>query len=587
MKAANILPRRLRVAVAVAGMVLVALGLPGKLASTAQATPSTPPNIVVITVDDLDAGAFYAATHVPVRPCPSCASSLFMPNTVSFLQKGGITFTNAFVSDALCCPSRASFLTGMYAHNHGVHHEQCLEFEYKDGMPSHGPGMESENNIAKWLKTDLNHSYYTGFMGKYLNGYGSSATGNSDCHGANYVPQDTWDWWDGLNTDGTGGDPQEMWDYWVKENSSAPVQYPCTGTPCDPANYQTTVLTGKAHDFITSNFPVSGKQSFFLWLTPTAPHLEDAQGQVKHCDYNAPFGPAYTIRTISPYDNWAEASYNATSLTTVWPTNPSTPISYNHPITNGPSFLNSIASLDGKFTCMQDLYRDQLESLKPIDNMLGSIGADLASTGVLNNTVIIFTSDNGFFHGEHRLQNKVLPYEESIRVPLVIWAGSGVVSPPPDYSTDDHVVLNTDFAPTLAELSTQCAQGVNCHNWDGRSLVPFIKRTFAGGTWRKQFLLEHYAGGGGDEDVGLTVPQYFGVRTTSEGGTLANDMYTEYANGDNEYYTSLADQTLGRYEDQNFYVIGCCTSLHTLVTDLRGCGFGAQATKPCADAEKE
>ena len=565
-----------------------ALGLPPGSIAPAQATP--PPNIIVITVDDLDAGTLYAATHVSVLPCPGCNPTIFMPNMANFLQKYGMTFANSFVSDSLCCPSRASLLTGMYAHNHGVHHERCLEFEYKDGVVGGQAGHET-STVATWLQASL--IYFTGFAGKYLNGYGSGQQPPpppTTCNDPAYEPPG-WNVWHGLNTDGTGGDPQEMWNYYTNDDGHESAQYAC----CAPGNFQTTVLTNDVADFITNRFPASGKSSFFLWVTPTAPHLEDANGTPVHCQYNNPFGPAYAIRTISPYDVWAQN--NNVQLETVWPTSPNPPLSWNAYITNGPSFIDSshVAQVDlpggpSIRPCMQDLYQDQLDSLKPIDNMIGEIGLDLSSIGATNNSVIIFTSDNGFFHGEHNLQNKVLPYEESIRVPLVIWTGSNIYTQSQTFTTDPHFVLNTDLAATIADFAGVATPAPSSGNGvDGRTLVPFIKHTSTG-VWRKQFLLEHYAGGGGDETQGLTVPAYSGVRTTGEASMAVwNSMYNEYTTSgyNKDYYTALDNQVTGRYELSNSWISNCCGSFISLLNDLKVCAAAPTAPITCVSAETE
>jgi arylsulfatase A-like enzyme len=170
-----------------------------------------------------------------------------------------------------------------------------------------------------------------------------------------------------------------------------------------------------------------------------------------------------------------------------------------------------------------------------VDEMVGSLVEELEATGELENTYIVFTSDNGWLSGEHRLEEgKDRVYEESARVPLLV-RGPGV----PAASTVEELTLNTDFAPTLVELA-----GAEIAESDGRSLLPLLRGESPSG-WRSAILLEGFVGKG---------DRVFGA-VKSE-----THKYVEYGNGEKELYDLQADP----YELENVYE----TADASLVEDL-------------------
>jgi arylsulfatase A-like enzyme len=166
-----------------------------------------------------------------------------------------------------------------------------------------------------------------------------------------------------------------------------------------------------------------------------------------------------------------------------------------------------------------------LNALQPVDHAVGRIVDALAQTGRLNNTMIVFTSDNGFMWGEHRWIDKLAPYEESIRVPLVV-RFDPITSTP---KTSDKLALNIDLAPTFAQVA-----GVAARHTDGQSLLPVLE--FPGAPWRQDFLVEHL-----DKRTSITssnamidVPTYCEVRTTQY-------AYVQYVTHEEELYDLSAD----------------------------------------------
>ena len=199
------------------------------------------------------------------------------------------------------------------------------------------------------------------------------------------------------------------------------------------------------------------------------------------------------------------------------------------------------------------LRRNQYRSLQAVDRAVDRLLGAMEDTGRLDDALVIYTSDNGLLWGEHRWIKKEVPYEEAIRVPLIVRAdavvGAGV-------RTDDHVVANIDLAPTIAD-----AAGVDLPDADGNSLIPLLAgRSEA---WRRAVLIEHLRGTN-------PVPTYCAVRT-------ARYLFASYETGERELYDLDADP----FQLQN--LAGTTPGLEAqLGTTLKGLcdppppGFGSQ-----------
>jgi N-acetylglucosamine-6-sulfatase len=177
-----------------------------------------------------------------------------------------------------------------------------------------------------------------------------------------------------------------------------------------------------------------------------------------------------------------------------------------------------------------DALRESMyESLLSVDRWIGNILAALQATGRLNHALIVFTSDNGFLLGEHRWTGKIVPYEESIRVPWSVrWDSANF---PEVGLTDQHLMLNTDFAPSFAHVA-----GTSMGPTDGRDFVSVLEYR-ASTPWRTDFLIEH---GGIEKNNVAAGVTYCGVRT-------GNHTYAQYWNGFEELYQLSSD----RYQLQN------------------------------------
>jgi arylsulfatase A-like enzyme len=395
-----------------------------ELAPSAQARASASrrrPNIVFVLTDDLDSGSLE-----------------LMPKTLALVGSPGATFLNSFAATPLCCPSRASLLTGQYAHNHGIltnggGARSCFE-DFRDR------GSERAA-LPSWLKAA---GYRTGFVGKYLNRYpGADAAANDG-----YVPPGWDDWHATFVPRGSENCPScAYYDYAINDNGEVERH------GRREADYITDVETERALGFIRGARAAGGDAPFFLWLAYTAPHspsIPAPRHQGGYADKRAPRTAAFNEDDIDDKPNWFRSQPKLSAA--------------------------DIADLDG-------VYRSRLESLMAVDDAVESIVDALATIGELQDTYIFFTSDNGFLLGQHRFPGgKAAVYEESIRVPLLV-RGPGVTAG----RRPVEAALNIDLAATFAEI----AAATPTDFVDGRSLVPLFSG--AAPAWRKDLLVEFEA----------------------------------------------------------------------------------------------
>jgi arylsulfatase A-like enzyme len=410
--------------------------LAGVLVGAGNAEAQMQPNVVLVLTDDQR----WDTLNV-------------MPTVQSRLVARGVTFDNAVVVNPICCPSRASTLTGRYSHSTRV---------YNNGGPYGGwrafrPGEAS--TIATWLQRG---GYRTGFFGKYLNNYRGP-----------FVPPG-WTRWVAFS-------PSNVENYYSYQLN---VDGTLVGYGTDPADYSTDVLAGEASSFIRA----AGPEPLFVLFAPFAPH--------------APPTPAPRH----------EGAFSAVP--------PWRPPSYNEPnVGDKPAWVRSLAPLGPAKMAAGDAFRrGQLESLLAVDDAVDELLDALVATGRLDETIFVFTSDNGYLWGEHRWQTKIVPYDESIRVPLVV-RYDGVT---PAAARSSRVVANIDLAPTFA-----AAGGVAAPGAEGRSLLGLLANPSA--AWRPDVLVENRQSATAPE-----VPSYCVVRN-------ATHTYVQYATGEEEIYDLAAD----------------------------------------------
>lgn len=387
-----------------------------------------------------------------------------MPRTMHLIADKGTTFTNSFVSNNLCCPSRATFLTGQYSHNNGI---------WSNSPPNGGYSkFDGSNTLPLWLQTV---GYHTVHIGKYLNGYGSS--NQTD------IPPG-WDDWFGLV------DPSTYTYYGYTLNEHGVLhRYDDDGSG---SNYQTDVLAQKAVDFIERT--KNDSTPFFLNVAFLAPHQDQSEDREEGIHMS---GPTPALRHKGAF---ADAQL------------PRSPNFNEEDVSDKPTLIRNLPLLSAEdIQEMEAHFRRRRETLLAVDEAVQKIADALDATGKLDKTVLIFTSDNGYFHGEHRIKSgKIYLYDEGIRVPVMM---SGPMIP---HQNIDSLVVNVDLAPTIVDL----AQATPGRVTDGLSLMPLIKDQTI--VWRTDFLIE-----GVDN-------RFQALRTNTA-------LYAEFRNGDKELYDLVND----------------------------------------------
>lgn len=345
------------------------------------------------------------------------------PN-IDRIGREGAVFRNAFMTTPLCSPSRASFLTGHYPHTHGI----------TDNVDR----SQASHKLITFPLLLQQSGYATAFVGKWH-------MGNDDSRRPGF------DRWVSFKGQGSYIDPE------INED----------GKDVKPSGYITDLLTGYAVEFIKRKHD----KPYLVYLAHKAIHPEVMQhddGSVNLADAEQ-FIPAERHRNL----------FTGQKI-------PRRPSAMRAPV-GKPALQRQIADLPplGADTATRDeAVLGRLRSLMAIEEGVGEIMKALKETNQLDNTVIVLTSDNGYFYGEHGLSvERRLAYEESIRMPLLIRYPAAVKAG----TVRDEFALNIDLAPTLLQLA-----GVSVPpNMEGHSLVTLLNgpRT----EWRKTFLLEYYS----------------------------------------------------------------------------------------------
>jgi arylsulfatase A-like enzyme len=453
------------------------------------------PNIVVIMTDDQE----------------DTGSLAYMPKVLSLLADHGVTFTNSFVNYPTCAPSRSSFLTGQAAHNHGIQSNdpggRAAWWTFKD---------KEGNTLPVWLKAA---GYKTALLGKYLNGYGKkqkprrSESANKDSYQS---VLSRWTASVAQYLNGSGKSPAAIgpvpvgWDLWYAFTGA--VRYYNYSINEDgkrikfgqqASDYSTDVLKERAVRFIESQ---SGKADpFFMLIVPKAVHGQGDEGKAEHAAIPSP-------------------KYKDAFMDVKLPRGPA----FNNP----PSTRLDPVRLERE-------YRAELQALQSVDELVEAVVNALRSAGVLDNTIIIYTSDNGFLFGDHGRRAKGVFFEGAIRVPLII-RGPGI----PEKQKRDQLVNNLDVVATIEQLAGLTPRLAP----DGRTLTPLFADSDT--PWRSALLLETLAG--------------FGVRTAAK-------KYIKTSEGTERFYDLLADphELQNKVGDANY--ASDVASLRTTLEKLKSC----------------
>ena len=390
-----------------ASLIAGAVALPAHGQEPTGGDASSKPNFLVVVTDD--------QTLEQMRA---------LPKTERLVGRKGTVFSDAVVTTPHCCPSRASYLTGQYAHNHGI-------LSNKHGYPAF---VDPGNVLPVWLQRA---GYTTAHLGKFLNGYEKVV-------GPITTVAPGWDEWATLLK------PRRFLDYELQVNGES-VKY---GE--EHRDYLTNVLTERAKRLI-GNFSAAGDDPFYIQVDDYAPHsgAGDPSGECK--DFTGALGSGWRRYGDKPLP--APESFNEKE------------------IEDKPIFVQRHDRL-GKGTKerMRNAYRCALASLETVDEGVKELVNELDEAGELEDTVILFTSDNGYFYGEHRIPgSKTLPYEETIHVPLLIRLPESLRGDE-RVNRVDQQVANIDLAPTILDLAdaTPC-NGEGCRAMDGRSLLPLLQ----------------------------------------------------------------------------------------------------------------
>lgn len=339
-----------------------------------------------------------------------------MPRTRRLLARAGADFVNAISPHPLCCPARAEIMTGEFAHNNGVKHNTGPYGGYRRYATANG-GSNLRENIGIWMRRA---GYTTGFTGKMLNGYSTSSKRPSG-----------WGMWD-PSLSGT-------YAYYG-------TQFFNDGRPETPKGYVVDVVADRASEFIRSR--AKSRKPFFLWASHVAPHDAIDGGKTFS-------GPRIAGRH--------RHKFRSTSLPAM-----KKPSFNERDVSDKPRYMRrERLSTQG----MVEAYRKRQRSLAAVDEANARMIGALRKAGELSNTLVIFTSDNGYLFGEHRLETKNFVYDENLQVPLLI-RGPGV----PAGSVYGDLATTVDLAPTILDAAGAWGKVRRSGRTDGVSLL----RTFRG-----------------------------------------------------------------------------------------------------------
>src|SRR5262245_18868090 len=421
--------------------------------SPARCAAADRPNIIYIMSDDHAAHAIGAyGSHVNQTP------------NIDRLAREGALLTSVFATNSICTPSRAAILTGQYSHINGV-----TMFNRFDS---------SRMTVARLLQQG---GYYTGMIGKWH--LGSDPAG--------------FDKWEILPGQGV---------------YRAPIFYTATGDKTYTGRYVTDVITTLAIEFLDRR---PRDKPFFLMMHHKAPH-RPWEPDDEHASHFAgqripepvTFWDSYATRTDALHENQQRVVADMTNrdLKLRPPDGLTAPEVARWLLIKPDSVTTEI---DGRTVTLtgealgrwkyQRYMQDYLATIQSVDDNVGRLLKFLESSGLSRNTVVIYTSDQGFFLGDHGLFDKRFMYEESLRMPfLVRWPAAIKAG-----TTADAMSLNVDFAPTFLDLAGLPIPA----GMQGRSLSP----VFRGRTppdWRTSMYYRYYHDPG-DHNTRA----HYGVRT--------------------------------------------------------------------------
>ena len=447
----------------------------------ASAQTAARPNILFVMTDDQPKNTMLA-----------------MPQVTGRVRDAGMTLSNAYVSESLCCPSRASILRGQYPHNTGV---------LRNGPPQGGAQTfrangKERSTIATMLK---NNGYSTGLVGKYMNGYDAS-----------YTPPG-WSYWYGKADASSPGQK-------VRENGQV-IDF-----AGKPGNWGDR-FKARSMGYLDRRTDQASDGPFALFFWTGQPHLQAG-------DYADRYDGMYSDAKLD-----IKPSFNESD------------------VSDKPQWVRNLGRVsDGERNQLGQWRRNQLRSVKQVDDTVGAMLDLLKRRGELDNTYVVFTTDNGTHMGEHRWFGehgaKSTAYEEAANVPMFV-RGPGVKPG----STSSDLALNNDLAPTFARIA-----GLTPASYaDGRSLLPVWRGVET--PWRTAVMNERPA------KDGNPVSPYHASLTRRY-------TYVGYATGEEELYDRSKDtnQLVSKHNDAAY--ANTKATMSNRLSALQGCaGLGCRAAE--------
>ena len=458
--------------------------VPGVFATAEETSGGTrveKPNIILINLDDADYRMF-------------SPDLLALYPHLAELARNSISFTNLHVTTPFCGPSRASLFRGQYAHRTGVRvniPESPHSLGFKGGYREFLRNGHEQEELGVWMQRA---GYRTMMIGKYHH------------NGFDFRKPPGWDDFYMSN----GGRYHGTYRFTTKDNpaganSRNPVDTYRTDQEAEDAvnlirahTMNPSAPTKSSHGQANDPAPDNGEvpQPFFLYLAPLAPHR--------------PVGSDFTkMVDKEKYGNWQ------TDLQI-----PPTPDFDESQIYDKPLHRQSPPYSEAELKTLQSEYLSRARAVKSVDEMMGRIVSTLEENQLIESTYIFFTSDNGYQLGQHRLQNKLDPYQMCTNVPLYV-SGPGIKPG----QTANHLLAHIDICPTILEL----AETTTPKLIDGKSFAKllFQPKSVNERTWRRPVVIENWQA---KRNRGKVLPgAYSGLR-------YFDQLYVEWVTGDKEFY---------------------------------------------------
>ncbi|GAA1479413.1 hypothetical protein GCM10009623_38590 [Nocardioides aestuarii] len=494
----------------VSGGATAAPALPEAPTASAERAAPRPPNIVVVMADDMRVDDLR-----------------FAPRLRRLVQRRGITFENSFAPYPLCCPARASFLTGVHAHRHHVwSHEKPWGYQSFDD--------------SRTLATSLRRAgYRTGFVGKYLNGYGPDESKVSGRPSYRYVPRGWTDWraaFEDPDVPGIHGGTYYYFDTPYNVNGRVDNRY--------RGRYQTGVIgdfaVGMARRFAGHTDP------FFMYVNFVAPHHggpvePDDPGWLRSRDgrRREMLTPARPDHVKGRFDDFVRRGAGL----------PRGGGPAERDVSDKPGRLGRFPEFTRRErAALREATRQRAESIWVMDQQVRRLVHGLKKSGEWRRTVFVFTSDNGYLLGEHRiLQGKIWGHEPSLRVPMLV-TGPGMRGDGEEGRRRYDPITTVDLTATLLDLAGAEAP----YAADGASRVSTLLEGDRG--WATPVLHEAlHTGGkkGGDFDdvrtaIGIRTARYamLRYRTGGELYDLADDAVENRNRWRSEAYRDVRDDLM-------------------------------------------